>query len=92
MSCGISLCQRPIAQHDNTQDHQNHAGGTIQGLRSSLVGNNSGDPGPQEGEHHAENEYRPVRCAADGEMGDGAGEGRKGHNEHVANTLPLAFN
>ena len=64
------LLQQVEQHHHNAQYHKDHAGGPVQRFGRCLVGEHSGDPRPDQREHHAQDENRPVRRTADGKVGD----------------------
>ena len=71
------------AHYDDSQEYQEHTGGTVQGFGGCLVCEHRGNPGPQEGKNNAQEEYTPVRRTTDGKMGSSTGKRRKGHDEHT---------
>lgn len=60
----VYILFQQVEGHDGgAEDHQHHAGGAVQRFRFGLVGKYRGDAGPDQGEHHAQRQYRPVRRA-----------------------------
>ena len=80
----VYILFQQVEAHDNgAQQHKDNAGGAVQGLRRGFVGKYRCDPRPDQREHHAQGKHCPVRCAADGKVGNGAGQRGEGHDEHA---------
>ena len=78
---GGSSAQEVDGEDRKAQGGEDDAYGPVEGLGAGLVGEQGGDPGPQQGERHAEDQAPQIRRAADGKVADRAGERRKGHDE-----------
>ena len=67
----------------NAKDDQNRAGNAIEGLWLRLIGKKCGELRKQQSAQYAHDEHYHVRCAADGEVADSAGQGSRAHNKHT---------
>lgn len=65
----------------NAQHHQDHTGDTVQSLGCGLVGEQCGNPGPDQGKDDAQDPYGPVGHAPNGKMGNCTGQSGKSHNK-----------
>ena len=55
-------------QHHDAEDNQHNPRRAVERLRRGLIREHRRDPRPEEREHHAQRQHRPVRRAADGEV------------------------
>ena len=55
-------------QHHDAEDNQHNPRRAVERLRRGLIRKHRRDPRPEEREHHAQRQHRPVRRAADGEV------------------------
>ena len=69
--------------HDHAQHGKHRAGGPVEHHRACPVGETGGNERPHQCKQHAQHQHKNIRCAADGEVGNGAGEGGEGHDEHA---------